>query len=222
MVAAVPRSVKRGRLDGSAEGAEFEDEMTARPSEPPTLDVRPLVPERWDDFEALFGPKGAYGGCWCMWWRETRSEFQRRGNDGNRAAMRAIVDSGEVPGLLGYLDGRPVGWVSVAPRESYPSVERSRVLKRLDDEPVWSIVCLYVARGHRGEGIARSLVEAAVEHVAARGGKIVEAYPTAPRGRKRLAPVSSFMGVPSLFEAAGFVERARPSKSRVVMRRTLE
>ncbi|MBN2565103.1 MAG: GNAT family N-acetyltransferase [Candidatus Eisenbacteria bacterium] len=182
------------------------------------LSFRPLTSARWKDFERLFGPNGACGGCWCMWWRQTRREFDENHGEGNRAAMKRIVDSGEVPGIIAYEDGAPVGWCSVAPRERFPSLDRSRVLKRIDEEPVWSVVCFYVAAEHRGQHMADALVKAAVEHVRANGGSILEAYPVRPRG-KRLQSASSFMGVPSWFERAGFVECARPSDARVIMRR---
>jgi GNAT superfamily N-acetyltransferase len=135
--------------------------------------------------------------------------------------MKRLVDSGEVPGVLAYEDGEPVGWCSVAPRESFESLNRSRVLKRLDDEPVWSIVCMFLARSHRNRGLTTALIEGAVEHVRASGGRIVEAYPTRPRGKK-LEAVSSFMGVPASFERAGFSECARPSEAKVVMRRRIK
>ena len=105
------------------------------------MEFHPLTAERWADFEELFGPKGAYGGCWCMWWRLSRREFEDQQGEGNRRAMKAIVESGHVPGILGYLDGKPVAWCSVSPREQYASLNRSRILKRIDDTPVWSIVC---------------------------------------------------------------------------------
>ncbi|MFH1501631.1 MAG: GNAT family N-acetyltransferase [Candidatus Eisenbacteria bacterium] len=184
------------------------------------MTFRPLTPETWHDFTSLFGRNGACGGCWCMWWRQTRAEFDRSHGDGNRRAMKRIVDRGEVPGILAYVDGEPVGWCSVAPRERYSSVERSRVLKRLDDKPVWSLVCLFVHKDHRGTGVASSLVAGAVEYARSQGATLVESYPTDPRGRK-LEAVSSFMGTPSLFENAGFRECARPSKVRVIMRRRL-
>ncbi len=182
-----------------------------------TLAFHPLTPDRWNDYVELFGAHGAYGGCWCMWWRLTRREFTENQGDGNRRAMQAIVESGEVPGILAYRDGKPVGWCSVAPRENYGSLERSPVLKRLDDRPVWSIVCLYVPRGSRGEGIAEQLVKGAVDFVREQGGRVVEAYPVQPRSKK-VPPVSSFMGLPAIYERAGFVEVARPSKSRIIMR----
>jgi GNAT superfamily N-acetyltransferase len=184
---------------------------------PPGMEFHPLTADRWPDFERLFGDHGAYGGCWCMWWRETRAEFARRQGEGNRKAMRKIVESGEVPGILAYAAGEVAGWISVAPRENYPALERSRTLKRIDGAPVWSIVCFFVAKDRRGKGIAGRLIRAAVEYAEARGAKTVEAYPTIPR-RDRLPPVSVYMGVPSIFERAGFVECARPSKSKAIMR----
>lgn len=185
--------------------------------QPLTLDFHPLTPERWRDFEKLFGERGAYGGCWCMWWRTTRSQFARQQGGGNRQAMKELVWSGEVPGILAYAGGEPVGWCSVAPRERYGSLNRSPVLKRLDETPVWSIVCFYAATEYRGLGITEELIRGAIEYVKERGGKVVEAYPTnAQEGR--LPPVSSFMGLPKVFERVGFVECARPSASKVVMR----
>jgi len=184
------------------------------------LEFHPLIPERWRDFTRLFGKRGAYGGCWCMWWRSTRREFEARQGAGNRRAMKRLVDSGHVPGIIGYDDEMPVAWCSVAPREEFSSLERSRVMKRLDDTPVWSLVCCFVAKSHRRQGVIHELVRAAVDHAARHGATVVEAYPTAPRG-KRLPPVSSFMGVPEVFARAGFVECARPSAARRIMRRTI-
>lgn len=184
------------------------------------LDLRfePLTPDRWGDLETLFGPRGACSGCWCMWWRCSRREFERNGNKGNRHAFHGIVRRGDVPGILAYSGERPVGWCSVAPRSSYPSLLRSRALKPADDKPAWSIVCLFVARAWRGRGVGKGLARAAVDHVRRHGGRLVEAYPTNPRG-KRLDAVSSFMGTPEIFDAAGFREWARPSEARIIMRR---
>jgi GNAT superfamily N-acetyltransferase len=191
--------------------------MLSQESTPLIVESRPLTVDRWSDFEALLGPHGAYGGCWCMWWRSTRREFAERQGEGNRLAMKAIVESGQVPGILAYYEGKPVGWCSIAPRETYGSLERSPVLKRVDDEPVWSIVCLYVAKDYRGRGISAELIRGAVEYVRSQGGKVVEAYPALTK-KGRLAPVSSYMGLPQMFERAGFVEIARPSKSKAIMR----
>ena len=187
------------------------------PSAGTRFEIHPLTPKRWRDFEELFGSHGAYGGCWCMWWRSTRREFEKRKGEGNRRAMQAIVDSGKVPGLLAYLGATPVGWCSVAPREEFSSLERSPVLKRLDDLPVWSMVCFYVAKRFRGQGIAEALIGGALDYVRSCGGSWVEAYPTPPK-ETPLAPVSSFMGLPAMFIRAGFVECARPSRSKLVMR----
>ena len=123
--------------------------MTDAPATALDLAIQPLTAERWPDLEALFGPRGACGGCWCMWWRLRRSEFEQQKGEANRHALQAIVESGAMPGLLGYQGEQPVAWVAIAPRESYPVLERSRNLKRIDDAPVWSITCLFVARPFR-------------------------------------------------------------------------
>jgi len=187
----------------------------------PALEIAPLTPSTWEGFEALFGHRGAYGGCWCMWWRISRGEFERQHGEGNRRAMKALVESGVVPGILGSLDGEPVAWCSVAPREQFLSLERSRVMARIDDIPVWSIVCFYFAREVRRRGLLRPMIRAAVEHAGHHGAGVVEAYPTLPRDRE-LPPVSSFMGIPRAFLDEGFIEVARPSPSRVILRRAID
>lgn len=181
------------------------------------VSIFPLTPDRWFDFVELFGTKGAYGGCWCMWWRLPRSEFEKSHGAGNRRAMKRIVDSGVIPGLLAYRDGKPIGWCSVAPREQFGVLERSRILKRLDDQPVWSIVCFYIHKDYRGQAVGEKLIRGAIKYVKSCGGKIIEAYPTLARGRN-LAPVSSFVGLPHVFKKVGFTECKRPSASRVIMR----
>jgi hypothetical protein len=112
----------------------------------PGIEIKPLTAGRWDDVARLFGKRGACGGCWCMTPRLTRKEFERRKGASNRRAFRRIVMGGREPGVLAYRGGEPIGWCAVEPRENYSSLSRSRILKPVDDRPVWSIVCLFVAR----------------------------------------------------------------------------
>jgi len=177
----------------------------------------PLDTGRWDDLESLFGERGACGGCWCMWWRLQRSEFDRRKGDGNKRAMRALVESGERPGILAYDGRRAVGWCALAPRRSYSALARSRILAPLDDTPVWSVVCFFVERGYRAKGLSVALLEAAIEYVRAAGGRVVEGYPVEPR-KDKMPPLFAFTGLASAFLAAGFSERARRSETRPIMR----
>lgn len=182
----------------------------------PKLEYHPVTPERWADLERLFGKHGAGGGCWCMWWRLTRSQFYAGAGEKNKRALKAIVDSGEVPGLLAYANGEPVAWCSLGPRENYGSLERSRTLTRIDERPVWSIVCFFVARPFRGRGLMASFLGAAVEYARKQGARIVEGYPVEPQ--ERLAPVSGYMGVAPAYRKAGFVEVARARAGRPIMR----
>lgn len=185
------------------------------------LTFQPLTSDGWADFEQLFGSGGGYGGCWCMWWRCTRREFEANSGAGNRKAMRALVDAGIIPGILAYVHMQPAGWCSVAPRENYGSLERSPVLKRIDSKTVWSIVCFYVDKSFRKRGLMGALIDAAVSYASAQGASIVEAYPTITLGRK-LAPVSSFMGTSQIFLDHGFKIVAEPSETRRIVRKYLK
>jgi GNAT superfamily N-acetyltransferase len=184
------------------------------------LQFQPLTSDRWGDLEALFGARGACGGCWCMLWRLKRSEFEKHKGDKNKAAFKAVVDSGEAPGILAYANGSPIGWCALAPRETYPALDRSRILKRIDDKPVWSIVCLFIAKHYRRKGVSVELLKAAAEYVRKRGGKIVEGYPVEPR-KDVMPDVFAWTGVASAFLKAGFVECERRSETRPIMRREL-
>ena len=179
--------------------------------------THPLTPKRWDDLEELFGPRGATGGCWCMWFRLKRAEFEKCKGEGNRRSLKSIVDSGEIPGLLAYSKAVPVGWISIAPREAFPLLDRSRVMKRVDDQPVWSIVCFFIAKSHRRSGISRVLIDAALDYARQNGAKIVEAYPVEPK-KDKTPDVFAYHGLASSFINAGFIEAARRSETRPLMR----
>lgn len=186
------------------------------------IEIHAVTPDRWDDLVELFRENGAYANCWCMWWRVSGAEFsegiRKRGAE-NRRAMRGLVRDRRVPGLLAYRDGRPVGWVSVAPREEFGRLRRSPTLKPVDDKPVWSIVCFYMDRGERGTGVGTALLEGAVQHAAREGARIVEGYPVDPALRK-FPNAEAFTGVVSMFERAGFREVARRG-NRPIMRKAV-
>src|SRR5438093_10655082 len=126
------------------------------------LQFQPLTPPRWRDLEKLFGERGACGGCWCMWWRIKRAEFKQKKGEKNKKAFKKIVAAGDIPGIIAYADDQPVGWCALAPRKKYPLLENSRVLARIDDQPVWSVVCFFVAKPFRGKGVTGQLAKAAV------------------------------------------------------------
>jgi len=185
------------------------------------LTFRPLTSKYWSDFEKLFGPRGACGGCWCMLWRLTRSDFDQQRGEGNRRAMKRLVDRGETPGILAYAGRQPVAWCAVAPRVSYPALERSRVSKRIDDQPVWSITCFFVAKPFRRSGISVELLKAAIDYVQKRGGRIVEGYPVEPK-TESMPEVFAYTGLATAFLKAGFTECLRRSETRPIMRFELQ
>ena len=152
-----------------------------------------------------------------MYWRRSSAEYQRGKGRGNRAALRRLVAGGKPPGLLAYSGAAPIGWCALAPREAYPRLERARVLKRIDEKPVWSVVCLFVAKPHRRSGVSVALLEAAAGFASSRGARILEGYPIEPRHGPLPDPFA-WTGTASAFRAAGFREVARGAPTRPIMR----
>lgn len=151
-----------------------------------------------------------------MWWRITRSEFDREKGPGNRTALKKLVESGQAPGLLAYVGSTPVGWVSVAPRSAYRRLDASRFYKSRSAEGVWSIPCFFVRRDYRGRGVALALLRAAVSHARRLGARLIEGYPLQPR-KKRIPDVFAYTGTRKMFEDAEFKVDVLPSPTRAIM-----
>jgi GNAT superfamily N-acetyltransferase len=184
------------------------------------ITVHPATPDRWKDIEKLFGERGACGGCWCMFWRRPRKEWDAGRGSGNKRALKKIVTRGDAPGVIGYVKDEPVAWCAVAPRSVYTALEKSRVLKPVDDKPVWSVSCLFVLKAYRRRGVSIKMLEAAAAFARDRGASIVEGYPVEPSSEKVPDPFI-WTGTPAAFQKAGFKEIARRSKTRPILRRTL-
>ena len=182
----------------------------------------PATSERWPDLENLFGKNGANAGCWCMFWRLERPMFKKTKGEGNRQILKQIVEADQQPGILAYKGAQAVGWCGIAPREKLIALENSRILKRVDDQPVWSITCFFVSTEARGQSIMDSLIKAAVDHALSNGAEIVEAYPIDMQSPKLLGQTfnsySGYMGVASAFRALGFEQVGRASETQLIMR----
>lgn len=181
------------------------------------MEVRPVTPETWNDFLEVMGPRGGEAGCFCMYYRQTSRELRENKGERNRELMRDIVDSGTVPGLIGYRGGEPVGWVQVGPRKWYGRLQRSWVTKPIDDQEAWAITCFVIPKEHRRSGVATELLQAAVEYARSQGAKVVEGYPVEPADDE-VPDVFSWMGFASMFRSCGFEEVARRSETRPFMR----
>ena len=183
---------------------------------PAALKIRPVTPERWRDLARLFGSKGACMGCWCMFYRLPFKEWSRRRGQSNRRALYRIVKSGRVPGLLGFVGREPVSWCCLGPREEFPVLDQHQVWARIDDRPVWSVVCFFTRRGFRRQGLAEKVLRAAVGYARRQGARILEGYPTEPDQPR--ADMFVWTGVASAFRRAGFRLVARRGRTRVMRR----
>lgn len=186
------------------------------------ITTHPLTPERWPDLEAVFAAKGCSiaRSCWCMFYRRSGEPPApppgQTQAQSNRAALKSIVDAGRFTGLLAYRDGAPVGWLSFGPRADFAKLARSPVMKPVDAQPVWSIICFVVPAEHRGQGVATALLKAAVRHARQAGVALLEGYPVDKARRSN----DEFMwfGAKSMFDAVGFEEVARRKPTRPVVR----
>lgn len=177
----------------------------------------PVTKKHWKDFEKLFGDKGACAGCWCMYWRLKQSVLDAQKGSGNKRAMKKIIDLGNIPGILAYAEGEPIGWCSVAPREEFSRLDNSRILKPVDEKPVWSVVCFFIHKNYRKQGLSTALLNAAKKYVKSCGGKILEGYPVEPK-KDKMPDAFAWTGISAAFQSAGFKEVERRSETRPIMR----
>lgn len=184
----------------------------------PRVELCPLTPDRWDDLVDLFGrERGANSGCWCMWWRMPRAEWQAVPRDGKRARFRELVEAGPPPGILAYEASTAIGWCAIGPRATLPQMNRSRVAAALDGiDGVWAVNCFYIRTGHRGQSLMRRLLDGAVAFAKKGGAAVVEACPI--ETDRKLIWGEGFVGIASVFRDAGFEEVARRSPTRPLMR----
>ena len=174
------------------------------------ITFKPVDRRTWGDFEALFNGPGGPKFCWCMVWRATAEEGRGTTGAVRHEQMHGRVERGVPVGLLAYEEDSPIGWVSIAPRDTYRRLNGPEAQPR---EVIWSLACMFTPRKRRGQGLAHRLIAAAVDHARAQGATVLEAYPVADD-----APSYRFMGFVSAFERAGFVEIARAGTRRHVMR----
>ncbi|HKG49593.1 MAG TPA: GNAT family N-acetyltransferase [Actinomycetales bacterium] len=175
--------------------------------------IKPLTAQLWPAFVELLDQGGPAGRCWCMAPR-IGTEYRRRSPQRNQADFGELVEQGPPPGLLAQRNEVAVGWCAVSPREALPAFDRGLRTKRLDDQPVWVIACLYVRKGHRRQGLSSALIAGAVDLARAAGAPAVEAFPL----DSSVSPSATSTGYASTFAAAGFVEVARRSPARPAMR----
>lgn len=197
---------------------------TAEASTPSAWETYPLTPDRFDDFADVLNTNRRDTHCWCLSHRLRAPEIEELGGGRRELAMRRLTERENPPGVVTYRDGIPVGWCSIGPRAEIPLLRASKLMRPVDDVPVWSIICVVVRPGHRRQGVTGRMLEGAVAYAASRGAPAVEAYPVDPEGRMDLT--MAFVGTRSMFEAAGFrvigTTDAKASRlPRLVMRRDL-
>ncbi len=181
------------------------------------INYLPVKKDRWKDFEKLFGERGACGGCWCMAWRLTSSNFGKQKGEKNKKSIKKIINNNEVPGILAYYENKPMGWCAFGPREKFIRLNKSKVLAPVDNEKVWSITCFFIDKEFRRIGISTELLKAVIKYCKKRKVKILEAYPQEPYS-ENIPAAFAWTGIPSAFKKSGFKVVERRSPKRPIMR----
>lgn len=183
------------------------------------ITVQSVDADSWDDIRAVVGTTGDAAGCWCQWFKVTGAEFRVLSRGERSERLRASVEQGS-PGVVAWFGGEPVGWSAVEPFSAYPMLGRSPITRRREGDPAdpWAVTCFVVRSEHRGRGVARALLEGAVDHARRHGAEVVEGYPVDPGVRPSLSASERYHGTVSLFVSTGFEIVRRPSATRALMR----
>jgi GNAT superfamily N-acetyltransferase len=189
------------------------------------VEILPSSPDLWPAIADLFAAGGDPKTCWCQFWRKSGSSWTHATPDDLRADLRGLIGRDPAPGLVALRDGVAVGWVGLGPREEFPRLARSRTIPQLPGDGVWVVNCFVVAKAARRSGVARALLDAAVEYARAHGATILEGYPV-DTGGARMSSSAAYTGTTGMFRRAGFevasptTSEPAPDRPRVVVRRT--
>ena len=173
------------------------------------LRFRPVTLETMDGFTRFRSTHPSFASCSCMRWRARNADFQRATTADRASAFDALVEKGVPVGILAYLDDSPVGWCSVAPRETFHGLKSSRN----EDTRLWAVTCFFVDPLYRKNGVSVRLLKAAVEYARSQGAKVIEGYP-AESGHGPRSSAGSF----STFRKAGFRDVLASGRKTRVMR----
>ena len=193
----------------------------AEPTVSKPVRVVPATPDRWDDVITILGGNGDKG-CWCQAPRGIAVGYGKSEPGARREALRDQLEDEPPAGMLAYVGGEVAGWCGFGVRPRLPRLERSRTIPKIDDLPVWSILCFNIRVGYRRRGVAAALLEGVVDYARRSGAPGVEAYPIDPEGG-RVDVSFGYVGLTPMFEKLGFkriVQTAAHSdrRPRILMR----
>lgn len=189
-----------------------------------TIEIRPATADRFDDVEHALTGGGDGASCWCQWWMLRNKDWSAASSDEKRELLRDDLTRQPAAGLVAYVDDEPAGWVKVMPRTSQTRLAYTKTLQQspepIDDASVWAVTCFVVRSEHRGAGLGRALLDAAVTYARDNGARVVEGYPI-DTTIKKASSNALFHGNASTFRDAGFREVASPAPGRPIVSLTL-
>jgi len=183
------------------------------------IKFKALNKDTWTDLQTLFGPKGACGGCWCMYWRLPHKQYEAHRGQGNKEKLKSLIQNQAHLGVMAFDHDLPIAWCSVSPKTELPRIQTSRLFKNTSEvKDTWSITCLYIHKDHRGRGMSGTIISTAADYAFDHGAANIEAFPIIPKSK--IPAVFAWVGFVNSFERAGFKKIVQVSDTRALMRLT--
>jgi ribosomal protein S18 acetylase RimI-like enzyme len=148
--------------------------------------------------------------CFCM--ERLVTDYDERTKAQNRETRSALIRSAKANGLVAYRLGRVVGWCHAAPKTELLNVPGP------SSADAGAIVCFVVAPDQRNQGIATTLLDAALRHLKGRGMRTAEAYPSLGEIDPQRWAQINYVGPLSMYVKAGFEIVERTDDSCIVRR----
>ena len=170
------------------------------------MDVKPLGPDTWPDFEAMVERHpGMFSGCWCCKFHEGRPDEWLEG-ESNKDFKRRLVMDGVARAALVYEGDDAVAWAEYGTPEELPGLHHNKqYLAETERLPDFRITCIKVMKPYRRRGLARTALDGAVDLIARAGGGVVEGYPQDPPTTTRQQDQPSLLTTaPAAVRGAGF------------------
>lgn len=188
-----------------------------------TITTEPATSARWDDVQHALTGGGDGASCQCIWPMLSNKDWDSTTTPQRTEMLRSEIDAGPPPGIIAYVDGEAAGWIRIGPRVGQARIPRTRMIaaattEPFDDPSVWAVTCFVVRREHRGMGLNRTLLDAAVDYARESGARVIEGYPVDTGGEKKRTN-DLFHGTLNTFLSAGFREQTpmKPGRTLVAL-----
>lgn len=186
-------------LDNYIDAAHRLAEPRPRVEDPGDVAVSRVTPGDVEDVLAFFDhdaftDKPEWAECYCRFHHTPPDDWEGRSWRDNRSDLAAGLLSGEMRAFVARADGRVVAWLNCSDRATGSRLSTG------DNAGIACTFCWTVNPSYRGHGLARALLETALDELADEGVEVVEGYPA----DRPESDAAAYAGPLSLYLSCGF------------------